>query len=138
MASTTSSVFFDARVILAMASMSWQAPVDDSLSWTKTALISGSLSRAAFTVSGETASPQPASSTVTFIPCALPSCAQRSPKLPATHATILSPGERRFTIAASIAPVPDEARIRTSSLVRKNSLRPALHDLKSARNSSVR
>ena len=36
------------------------------------------------------------------------------------------------------APVPDEARIRTSSLVRKNSLSPVLHDLNRARNSSVR
>jgi hypothetical protein len=72
------------------------------------------------------------------MPYALPIPAQRSPKFPATQASILSPGERMLTRAASIAPVPDEARIRTSSSVRKNDLRPAVQALKTFRNSSVR
>ena len=36
-------------------------------------------------------------------------CTQRSPNLPAAQMIALSPAEKRFETAASIAPVPDEA-----------------------------
>ena len=74
----------------------------------------------------------------TSMPCALPIDAQRSPKLPATSASIVSPGDSTFTSAASIAPVPEHERIRTSSLVFRNVLSPATDAWKTARNSSVR
>ena len=82
MASTTSRVPGRSRVTRARPSMSCAAPVDDSESWTNTARMASSRSRAAATASGGTASPQGASSTSTFIPCALPISAQRWPKLP--------------------------------------------------------
>ena len=72
------------------------------------------------------------------MPWARPSSAQRSPKDPATSASIASPGPSALTSAASIAPVPEHARIKTSSLVFRNFFRPSVHCRKISRNSSVR
>jgi hypothetical protein len=58
--------------------------------------------------------------------------------LPATRASIASPGDSTFTSAASIAPDPEHERIRTSSLVFRNVFSPETDAWKTARNSSVR
>lgn len=99
--------------------MSCFTPVEDSLCCTKTARIFGLASSAAFTASGFTAAPHSASRTWTSMPWALPMLAQRSPKLPATRASMVSPLHRVFTRAASIPPLPEQERISTSCEVFK-------------------
>ena len=138
-ASTTSSVSGRARVMRARAShVVARRPSTTRSSWTKTARMAGSASSARATSSGATASPHFARSSWTSIPWARPIAVHRSPKEPATSASIVSPGERTLTSAASIPPVPEQARIKTSSVVFRNALRPVRHSEKTLRNSSVR
>ncbi len=63
---------------------------------------------------------------------------QRSPNLPPQTAIALSCGESRLTTAASIAPVPDEAKVKISFFVWNKYLSPSLISTKILRNSLVR
>ena len=57
------------------------------------------------------------------MPKVVSSLPHRSPNLPPLTKMACSPGARRFTTAASIAPVPVEASRMTSSLVPNSGLR---------------
>ena len=59
------------------------------------------------------------------MPNALQILIQRAAKWPAFRTMALPPGGTALTTAASIAPVPEAVRIRTSFFVWKTSLSPA-------------
>ena len=63
---------------------------------------------------------------------------QRSPNLPPLTKITSSPGEHRLVIALSMAPVPDAARMSTSSLVPKSSRSPSWTSSSTAANCGVR
>jgi hypothetical protein len=63
---------------------------------------------------------------------------QRSPNLPALRVRTLSPGDRVFTTAVSMAPVPDEVRMKRSSLVPKTIFSISVVSMKIFENSGVR
>src|SRR5262249_4724977 len=63
---------------------------------------------------------------------------QRSPNFPQRTTMARSPGEQRFTTAASMAPVPEAARTITSLVVSHSRATPARPRRKSASNSGVR
>src|SRR5207245_1545071 len=64
--------------------------------------------------------------------------AQRSPNLPASTTTAVSPLRRKFTNAPSIAPVPLAAYCTTSCLVWKSHCSPSRTRLKTCSNSAER
>ena len=72
------------------------------------------------------------------MPKALQISSQRSPNLPATTTATVSPAESVLTTAASIAPVPEQAKGSTSCDVWKSFLSPARTSRKSASYSGVR
>ena len=73
-------------------------------------------------------SPQAYVSGTTSQPNAAASFCQRSPNSPCETASTRSPGERRFTIADSKAPVPEDVKTSTSLSVRKTFRKPLLRD----------
>ena len=135
--STTSSVSV-ARVSPAYASMSSSTPVEVSLWVARTTRAPGWARRAAASRSGATVSPYGASRSRTVTPNARQTSSQRSPNLPQRITIASSPGDRRFTTAASIAPVPEAARTSTSLRVSSMSASAARTRANSVSNSGVR
>jgi hypothetical protein len=88
--------------------------------------------------SGSAAVPQGKSIFSTTAPKISQIFAKRSPKLPIETTTTFSPGEIKFTTAASIPPVPAEGKIITSFFVRKTSFSPSVSPAKSSLNSGPR
>ena len=80
--------------------------------------------RAASTADGSSLSPQGMSMFIGRTPYASHISAQRSPNFPLLTTIALSPGESMFVTAPSMAPVPEEANIRTSLRVPKRNFRP--------------
>ena len=117
MPSTSSSLSKSPLTTAAIDSRSLVTPVLVSLWVTRTALTPGSPWRAVLSASTSTASPAGNLSVVTSAPKISAICPNRSPKEPIVAQMTLSPGERVLTIAASIAPVPEEVRMKTSPLV---------------------
>ena len=90
----------------AKPSMSLTVPVEVSERTQMAALISGSAASASATSSLSAFSPHSYFSSVTSSPKARLILTQRPPKLPLFTTSTLSPGEKRFWIAPSKAPVP--------------------------------
>src|SRR5262245_15880153 len=126
------------RVTSAYPRTSWSTPVEVSLCWTRTALISGRVRSASATRAGGTVSPNGARRSTATSPYAFARSAQRSANLPARTMATVSPGESVLTTAASIAPVPEHVRGITSCAVWKIRLSPARTSTKSASYSGVR
>ena len=116
-ASTTLMTRSRPAVILAISSTGWRTPVDDSFACEKTAVILSSASSARSTAAGSTARPHSTSSDTKSRPCALQMFRQRSPNLPPTTHSALSPRFMVLTTAASIASVPEPESMRTGCLV---------------------
>ena len=111
-------------VSLAISFTGWSTVVEVSLAWIMTLWISG-WRLSCFSISLTlTACPHSTLTSIGFSPKALAMFNQRSPNLPPLITRTLSPGENRFATAASIAPVPEEASIKTSPFVPKSALRP--------------
>ncbi len=108
-----------------IASIGWPVPVEVSLRVPITHTVSGCCLSASATRSGSTGWPHSKSSETGLIPNALQMLTHRAAKWPAFRTRALPPGGTALTAAASIAPVPEAVRIRTSFLVRKTSLSPA-------------
>ena len=136
-ASTTkiASVFLTARPI---AFTSCAAPVDVSEACTNTPLMFLFCASAASTASGFTTSPYGAVSTVAFMPHAFMISTQRSPNFPAEQTSTSSPGVKKFCVAASRPPEPDDTSTITSFEVPITSCKPDSTCLYSLRKSSVR
>ena len=77
-------------------------------------------------------------SVIAFTPYALANFPQRSPNLPPSTTTAVSPLRRKFTKAASIAPVPLAANTRTSCFVWKSHPNPSRTRPNTASNSGER
>ena len=90
-----------------------------------TQAVSGCCRSASATRSGSTGWPHSKSSDTALMPNALQMLTHRAAKWPAFRTSALPPGGTALTAAASIAPVPEAVRIRTSFCVRKTSLSPA-------------
>ena len=111
-------------VSFAISFTGWSTVVDVSLAWIMTLWISGCSSSCFSTSATLTACPHSTLTSMGSRPNALEIFSHRSPNLPPLITKTLSPGENRFATAASIAPVPEEASIRTSPFVPKSVLRP--------------
>ena len=89
---------------------------------TSTALTSGSPSRALLTAAGSTAAPGSKLSILTSAPYRDAISPNLSPKYPMLVQSTRSPGDSVLTMAASIAPVPEEVRMKRSPSVLKTRL----------------
>ena len=107
-----------------MSSIGCSTPVDVSLAWTRIALIDLFSLRASSITLGLTAFPHSTFISIVLTPYALQIFSHRSPNLPPLTTKAVSPLLKVLQIAASIAPVPEEAKIKTSSSVIKTFLRP--------------
>jgi hypothetical protein len=108
-----------------IASIGCPVPVEVSLRVPMTQAVSGCCRSASATRSGSTGWPHSKSSDTALMPNALQILTHRAAKWPAFSTSALPPGGTALTAAASIAPVPEAVRIRTSFCVRKTSLSPA-------------
>src|ERR687897_2912549 len=125
-------------VARAKPSMSFTVPVEVSERTHMAAFISGSRDNASATWSLSALTPQSYSSSVTSRPNALLILTQRFPKLPLLTTSTLSPGEKRFWIAPSKAPVPLAAWVKMSFSVRKTCFRLSFTRVNTSPNSGVR
>jgi len=109
---STTRIAAESLTILPIDLISVATPVDVSHRVVNTALtVPLPAARCASTSPGSTALPHSTLITSAFIPYAWHISVQRSPNFPASTTITLSPGERKFTTAASRPPVPDDARI---------------------------
>ena len=111
MPSTSNSLSNSPFTTLATASRSLVTPVDVSLWATNTAFTAGFAFRQSRSTSVSTALPKGNSNAVTSAPNASAICPNRLPNTPMVTFSTLSPGESVFTMAASIAPVPEAVRM---------------------------
>ena len=113
MASTTSNApcFF---TMGEMDFISCTTPVEVSHCVVNTTLIPGVFLSAASMSAGFTALPFSTSMVMVSIPKHLHNSAQRSPNFPLTTTSALFPLESTFATHASIAPVPEDIRVKTS------------------------
>nr|WP_266096497.1 hypothetical protein [Rubrobacter marinus] len=118
--------------------MSLTVPVEVSERTQTAAFMPGSFRRALATSSLSALTPQSYLSSVTSRPKAWLIFTQRLPKLPLLTTRILSPGEKRFWIAPSKAPVPLAAYVKTSFSVRKTRFKFSLTLVNTSPNSGVR
>ena len=103
------------RTTAAMGSMSLITPVEVSECWISTPL--KSVSSAACTSAAFAVLPQSYSSSFTSRPYALQIFTKRWPKFPTDTTSTRSPREKQLTTAASIPPLPEHVKVRTSLLV---------------------
>jgi hypothetical protein len=87
---------------------------------------------------GVTAAPHGTLISCTVVPYAWQILVQRSPNLPPLTTIASSPADNRLVTALSIAPVPDAARMSTSSLVPNSSRSPVCTSASTALNCGVR
>src|SRR3990172_2374656 len=97
-----------------MVFISCTTPVDVSHWGVNTTLIPGVFLRAASMSAGFTALPFSTHKDMVSMPKQLHNSAQRSPNFPLTTTNALFPFDRTFATHASIAPVPDDMRVKTS------------------------
>jgi len=137
MPSTTSNALLG-RTTRPMASMSWPTPVLVSIRVVKTATASGCSSSSPATWPASKGFPHGTSHRTTSMPKVSQIFRQRSANLPDSKTMALPPRGTRFTTAASMAPVPELVKTRTSFFVARAYLRPSKTSFNSARNSGVR
>ena len=126
------------RVSAAISRTGWSVVVDVSLAWMSTPLVSGCAWSACSTALTSTAVPHSTLISTTSRPKARHMRSHRSPNLPPLTTMTLSFAENRLVTAASMAPVPEEARMITSFFVPNRVFNPCRASSRTTANAGVR
>ncbi len=111
---STMSIWPRSLVIPAISGSGLRTAVEVSLWHTATNFVSGSWSKASETISGLIAFPHSTSKGIHVPPKVSVSSVHRSLNFPFTKVNTLSPGETQLAMAASMADVPEPAKMKTS------------------------